>query len=133
MDPDCPQVVSEHRATTIAREVWNKLSPSGTYRAVLRKVAATGGATSDKQILEVWTHNKKVSNIDLQALDKHGPIYNDDNYFGSFEWSHGEGHILYIAEKKLPKYASFFDQKYGKVAEEGVDADETDAPLLVMS
>ena len=38
-------------------------------------------------------------------------------YFGSFEWSSSDGHICYVAEKKLPKTASYFGKKS--------DSDET--------
>lgn len=31
--------------------------------------------------------------------------------FGSLEWSHSETHLLYVAERKVPKTKSYFDEK----------------------
>ncbi|KAK2091140.1 hypothetical protein P7K49_030424 [Saguinus oedipus] len=84
-------------------------SPSGTMKAVLRKARGTG-AGEEKQFLEVWEKNRKLKSFNLSALEKHGPVYEDD-CFGCLSWSHSETHLLYVAEKKRPKAESFFQTK----------------------
>ncbi|KFU89090.1 Acylamino-acid-releasing enzyme, partial [Chaetura pelagica] len=91
----------------IKDELLSRESPSGTRKAVLRKVP---GKEKEKQFLEVWDQNRKVKSIDLTALDKHGSVYDDDQ-FGCLAWSHSETRLLYVAEKKRPKAKSFFQSK----------------------
>ncbi|XP_078603442.1 acylamino-acid-releasing enzyme-like [Branchiostoma floridae x Branchiostoma japonicum] len=86
-------------------------SPSGKLSAVVRLL-------SDKQYLEVWDHTCKLKNVELQALEKHGKVY-DDGTFGCFQWSPCERYLLYIAEKKTPKMESFFKRKEKGKAESG--------------
>eukprot|EP00058_Branchiostoma_floridae_P025806 XP_002611296.1 hypothetical protein BRAFLDRAFT_210907 [Branchiostoma floridae] len=90
-------------------------SPSGKLSAVVRLL-------SDKQYLEIWDHTCKLKNVELQALEKHGKVY-DDGTFGCFQWSPCERYLLYIAEKKTPKMESFFKRKDKGKAESG------DAPV----
>ncbi|KAM4650959.1 acylamino-acid-releasing enzyme [Discoglossus pictus] len=89
----------------IKGELLSKESPSGNLKAVLRESKNSKG--EDTQFLEVWNKNRKVKSINLTALDKHGKVYEDDQ-FGCLSWSHSESHLLYIAEKKRPKAESFF-------------------------
>jgi len=42
--------------------------------------------------------------------------------FGSLEWSHSETHLLYVAERKVPKIKSYFDEKQ----ETGASASEVE-------
>uniref|UniRef100_A0A803VB78 Acylamino-acid-releasing enzyme n=1 Tax=Ficedula albicollis TaxID=59894 RepID=A0A803VB78_FICAL len=93
----------------IKDELLSRESPSGTLKAVLRKVPGKE-KEKEKQFLEVWDQNRKVKSIDLTALDKHGSVYDDDQ-FGCLAWSHSETHLLYVAEKKRPKAESFFQSK----------------------
>ncbi|XP_028742829.1 acylamino-acid-releasing enzyme [Peromyscus leucopus] len=90
-------------------ELLSRESPSGTMKAVLRKA---GGPVSgeEKQFLEVWEKNRKLKSFNLSALEKHGPVYEDD-CFGCLSWSYSETHLLYVAEKKRPKAESFFQTK----------------------
>ncbi|XP_012626750.1 acylamino-acid-releasing enzyme isoform X3 [Microcebus murinus] len=90
-------------------ELLSRESPSGTMKAVLRKAGGTGPG-EEKQFLEVWEKNRKLKSFNLSALEKHGPIY-DDDCFGCLSWSHSETHLLYVAEKKRPKAESFFQTK----------------------
>ncbi|XP_056381212.1 acylamino-acid-releasing enzyme [Hyla sarda] len=90
----------------IKGELLSSESPSGALKAVLRETKNKNG--EDVQFLEVWDRNRKVKNINLTALEKHGKVYEDEQ-FGSLSWSHSETHLLYIAEKKRPKTKSFFD------------------------
>ncbi|XP_047630422.1 acylamino-acid-releasing enzyme isoform X3 [Phacochoerus africanus] len=78
-------------------------------KAVLRKAGGTGTA-EEKQFLEVWEKNRKLKSFNLSALEKHGPVYEDD-CFGCLSWSHSETHLLYVAEKKRHKAESFFQTK----------------------
>ncbi|KAM9277087.1 acylamino-acid-releasing enzyme-like [Morus bassanus] len=94
-------------SSEIKDELLSQESPSGALKAVLRKVP---GKEKEKQFLEVWDQNRKVKSINLTALDKHGSIY-DNEQFGCLAWSHSETHLLYVAEKKRPKTESFFQSK----------------------
>ncbi|XP_077182123.1 acylamino-acid-releasing enzyme-like isoform X3 [Paroedura picta] len=94
--------------TEIKGELLSRDSPSGAQKAVLRKTSNSKG--EEKQFLEVWEKNRKAKSIDLSALEKHGQVYEDDQ-FGCLAWSHSETHLLYVAEKKRPKAESFFKPK----------------------
>lgn len=94
--------------TDVGTQSLSAESPSGKYRAVLRKVKDKKG--EDKQYIEVWSDACKLHNIEVEQLDQHGKVYEDDQ-FGCWEWSHSETHLLYVAEKKRPKSKSFFDKK----------------------
>lgn len=48
--------------------------------------------------------------------------------FGSFNWSHEEDKIVYVAEKKKPKTAPFYDQKPKKEV-----FDNENEPLVVIA
>ncbi|XP_008946618.1 PREDICTED: acylamino-acid-releasing enzyme, partial [Merops nubicus] len=113
----------------IKDQLLSKESPSGALKAVLCKVRGKE-KEKEKQFLEVWDQNCKVKSIDLTALDKHGSIYNDDQ-FGCLAWSHSETHLLYVAEKKRPKAESFFQSKAPKLgtSDEDMGRPEKDMPL----
>ncbi|XP_074952587.1 acylamino-acid-releasing enzyme isoform X3 [Phalacrocorax aristotelis] len=93
----------------IKDELLSQESPSGALKAVLRKVPGKE-KEKEKQFLEVWDQNCKVKSINLTALDKHGSIYDNDQ-FGCLAWSHSETHLVYVAERKRPKAESFFQSK----------------------
>ncbi|XP_028907309.1 acylamino-acid-releasing enzyme [Ornithorhynchus anatinus] len=97
-------------------ELLSRESPSGLMKALLRKISnnCTG---EDKQFLEVWGKNSKLRTVNLTALEKHGPVYEDD-CFGCLSWSHSETHILYVAEKKRSKTESFFQAKPAEFSDE---------------
>uniref|UniRef100_A0A8D0G1R4 Acylamino-acid-releasing enzyme n=1 Tax=Sphenodon punctatus TaxID=8508 RepID=A0A8D0G1R4_SPHPU len=101
--------------TEIKGELLSRESPSGAQKAVLRKTSNSKG--EEKQFLEVWEKNRKVKSIELTALEKHGPVYEDDQ-FGCLAWSHSETHLLYVAEKKRPKAESFFQPKAPELRDE---------------
>ncbi|XP_053233396.1 acylamino-acid-releasing enzyme [Podarcis raffonei] len=101
--------------TEIKGELLSRDSPSGAQKAVLRKTSNTKG--EEKQFLEVWEKNRKVKSIELTALEKHGQVYEDDQ-FGCLAWSHSETHLLYVAEKKRPKAESFFKPKAPELSSE---------------
>ncbi|XP_059505951.1 acylamino-acid-releasing enzyme-like [Stegostoma tigrinum] len=86
-------------------ELLSRDSPSGIWKAVLRGHTNNNG--EEQQFLEIWSKTSKESSINLTVLDKHGKVYEDDQ-FGCLAWSHSETHILYVAEKKRPKVQSFF-------------------------
>ncbi|XP_064579902.1 acylamino-acid-releasing enzyme-like [Zonotrichia leucophrys gambelii] len=114
----------------IKDELLSRESPSGMLKAVLRKVPAKG-KEKEKQFLEVWDQNRKVKSIDLTALDKHGSVYDDDQ-FGCLAWSHSETHLLYVAEKKRPKAESFFQSKAPELGTSDEDTGhpkKEDAPI----
>uniref|UniRef100_A0A8C5IR31 Acylamino-acid-releasing enzyme n=1 Tax=Junco hyemalis TaxID=40217 RepID=A0A8C5IR31_JUNHY len=80
---------------------------------------------------QVWDQNRKVKSIDLTALDKHGSVYDDDQ-FGCLAWSHSETHLLYVAEKKRPKAESFFQSKAPELGTSDEDTGhpkKEDAPI----
>ncbi|KAH0629992.1 hypothetical protein JD844_012520 [Phrynosoma platyrhinos] len=101
--------------TEIKGELLSRDSPSGTQKAVLRKTSNSKG--EEKQFLEVWEKSRKVKSIELTALEKHGQVYEDDQ-FGCLAWSHSESHLLYVAEKKRPKTESFFKPKAPEMSSE---------------
>ncbi|XP_041281889.1 acylamino-acid-releasing enzyme-like [Onychostruthus taczanowskii] len=112
----------------IKDELLSRESPSGMLKAVLRKVP---GKEKEKQFLEIWDQNRKVKSIDLTALDKHGSVYDDDQ-FGCLAWSHSETHLLYVAEKKRPKAESFFQSKAPELGTSDEDTGhpkKEDAPI----
>lgn len=88
---------------------WSSVSPSGKLQAVLRKVPGTKGQ-EDKQFLEIWSCGNLVKNVNVQACEKHGNIY-EDFQFGCLAWSASEQYLLYVAEKKLPKAVSYFERQ----------------------
>ncbi|NXA04989.1 APEH enzyme, partial [Sapayoa aenigma] len=116
----------------IKGELLSRESPSGTLKAVLRKVPGKEKEKEkEKQFLEVWDQNRKVKSIDLTALDKHGSVYDDDQ-FGCLTWSHSETHLLYVAEKKHPKAESFFQSKAPELGTSDEDTGhpkKEDAPI----
>ncbi|NXX18069.1 ACPH enzyme, partial [Podargus strigoides] len=120
----------------IKDELLSRESPSGALKAVLRKVPSKEKEKEkEKQFLEVWDQNRKVKSIDLTALDKHGSVYDDDQ-FGCLAWSHSETHLLYVAEKKRPKAESFFQSKAPELGTSDEDVGhpkKEDAPLKVGS
>ncbi|XP_074645088.1 acylamino-acid-releasing enzyme-like [Tubulanus polymorphus] len=93
----------------IQNELYNKISPSGKYRAVVRKFTPKKG--DEKFFIEVWSESTKIKNIDILAFEKHGKIYKADGAFGTLEWSPSEEKLMYLAERKLTKTQSFFDRK----------------------
>uniref|UniRef100_A0A8D2LEG5 Acylamino-acid-releasing enzyme n=1 Tax=Varanus komodoensis TaxID=61221 RepID=A0A8D2LEG5_VARKO len=101
--------------TEIKGELLSRDSPSGAQKAVLRKTSNSKG--EEKQFLEVWEKNRKAKSIELTALEKHGKVYEDDQ-FGCLAWSHSETHILYVAEKKRPKAESFFKPRATELSSE---------------
>ncbi|CAG5127754.1 unnamed protein product, partial [Candidula unifasciata] len=102
-------VISATPPQEVKNESWNKLSPSGKLRAVVRTLKDK--KNEDKQYLEIFDATRRLKTIDVLALEKHGKIIDNDGQFGSFEWSSSEGHILYMAEKKKPNTGGFFDAK----------------------
>ena len=107
----------------ISKTQWRVPSPSSSYIAVVRKVPQKDG--EGKQYVEVWSKNHRLHNISVEALDKHGKIY-DDCLFGCLKWSHDETRLVYVAERKKPKTQSYFEQKAtdGKTAESYAIGDE---------
>ncbi|XP_067417331.1 acylamino-acid-releasing enzyme isoform X1 [Emydura macquarii macquarii] len=111
--------------TEIKGELLSRESPSGALKAVLRK--ASTGKGEEKQFLEVWDQNRKVKSVNLTALEKHGNVYEEDQ-FGCLAWSHSETHLLYVAERKRPKAESFFQSKAPELSSGCADEEELARP-----
>ncbi|RVE45933.1 hypothetical protein evm_009406 [Chilo suppressalis] len=92
----------------ISNELLSSISPQETFKAVIREEKDSKDAK--KQYLEVWKKNNVVHSIDLTALDIHGDVYADAE-FGSLHWSRDESSIVYVAERKLPKFESYVKRK----------------------
>ncbi|XP_075040012.1 acylamino-acid-releasing enzyme [Mixophyes fleayi] len=107
----------------IKGELISSESPSGALKAVLRESKNKTGEVT--QFLEVWDRHRKVKSINLTALEKHGKVYEDEQ-FGCLSWSHSESHLLYIAEKKRPKTKSFFEVSAGDLT---ATEDEASKPV----
>ncbi|XP_064633594.1 acylamino-acid-releasing enzyme-like isoform X1 [Lineus longissimus] len=116
------EVVASSFPQDCTNESWNKVSPSGKLRVIMRKVPNKKG--EDKQFIEIWCDNHKTKNIDVQNLDKHGKVYEPDGQFAVMEWSFSERKLLYIAERKVTKSASYFDKKTKDSDEESCKATE---------
>ncbi|XP_069500272.1 acylamino-acid-releasing enzyme-like isoform X2 [Ambystoma mexicanum] len=108
-------------ATEMKGELLSMESPSGALKAVIRETKNNKG--EDKQFLEVWNRNRKVKSINLTALEKHGKVYEDEQ-FGCLNWSHSETHLLYVAEKKRQKTESFFKTKIPDLSSTSAEEDE---------
>ncbi|XP_054752252.2 acylamino-acid-releasing enzyme-like [Lytechinus pictus] len=116
-------VIDPATSTELNSEQLVQWSPSGKFKAVLRKVKDKKG--DEKQYLEVWNSIQKVHNINLTAQDKHGKVF-EDGEFGCLAWSRCESQLLYVAEKKQPKAASYFDKSKEKGSSENSEADPKD-------
>lgn len=77
----------------------------------MRKVADKEKPGKDKQWIEIWSDSRRLHNIDVGASERHGKLYDNDGQFGTLQWSYAETHLLYVAERKLPKTKSYFDTK----------------------
>ncbi|XP_051874319.1 acylamino-acid-releasing enzyme-like isoform X2 [Pristis pectinata] len=104
--------------TELQGELLSRDSPSGTLKAVIRE--HTNRKQEKQQYLEIWNKTSKEKSINLTALDKHGKVYEDDQ-FGCLEWSYSETCILYVAEKKRPKAESSFQSKPELSVNEDID------------
>ncbi|CAG07332.1 unnamed protein product, partial [Tetraodon nigroviridis] len=106
--------------TEIKGELLSKDSPSGEMKAVVRESTVKG---EEKQFLEIWSKNIKMKSINLTALNKHGKVYNDEQ-FGCLVWSHSQTHLLYVAERKRPKTEPYFQTESPELSTIG-DEEET--------
>ncbi|TNM87014.1 acylamino-acid-releasing enzyme [Takifugu rubripes] len=105
--------------TEIKGELLTKDSPSGEMKAVLRESVIKG---EEKQFLEIWTKNIKMKSINLTALNKHGKVY-DDEQFGCLVWSHSQTHLLYVAERKRAKAEPYFQTESPELSTIGDEED----------
>ena len=62
-----------------------------------------------KSCLDVWGADGVEKRFDLSGCDVHGVIYTDAE-FSSLSWSLDGTKLVYVAERKVPKSASFFAQ-----------------------
>ena len=81
------------------------------YRAIIRKLPDKKKPGDDRQWLEIWNDSCRLRIFDLTASEQHEKVYNNDGQFGTLQWSYAETHLLYVAERKLPKTSSYFDKK----------------------
>ncbi|XP_046568487.1 acylamino-acid-releasing enzyme-like [Haliotis rubra] len=124
MSPDGPSGLHVVMATPpqeFSNVLWNRESPSGRLRAVVCKVKNKKG--KEKQYFEIWNSSRKVKTFDIQSCEKHGKVYEADGQFGCLEWSPSERYLVYIAEKKVPKTGSFF-QEDKQPADDGAKKEE---------
>ena len=80
----------------------------------------------EKFWVEIWSDASRLHNIDVTAADQHGKVYDNDQQFGTLEWSHSETHLLYVAERKVPKTTSYFARKVESKEEEKDEAAKFD-------
>lgn len=106
-----PHTVAEIAVTT---------SENGRFLARLKySTNATQGYGSDKrQLLEIWDRSKLLKTIDISDVETHGQI-NTDSVFSSFCWTpfDKQDKLLYVCQRKQPKYQSFFKQATVKKGE----------------
>jgi acylaminoacyl-peptidase len=85
----------------IQNNSWRSKSKNNKFQAV---ISNWKDKTEDKQFLEIWNGDSKITNINLTKLDKHDKLYDS-----SLVWSSDATKIAYIAEiKKTKKVSSFF-------------------------
>ncbi|XP_067685270.1 acylamino-acid-releasing enzyme-like [Haliotis asinina] len=119
LSPDGPsglRVVMATPPQEFSNVLWNRESPSGRLRALVCKVKNKKG--EEKQYFEIWNSIRKVKTFDIQSCEKHGKVYEADGFFGCLEWSPSERYLVYIAEKKVHRTVSFF-QEEKQPADEG--------------
>ncbi|XP_064488040.1 acylamino-acid-releasing enzyme-like isoform X1 [Ornithodoros turicata] len=102
---------------TCPSESLTAQSHSGVYKAVLRKVNKKG---EDKQYIEFWDQNLKLDSVDLESVGVHGKVHEKGPFY-SFCWSNSENQVLYVAEKKQPKRASYFTRNEKDEMEKGTE------------
>ncbi|XP_022834556.1 acylamino-acid-releasing enzyme-like [Spodoptera litura] len=92
----------------VSNEKLSAVSPRETFKALIRE--EKNGKDSKKQYLELWSKNTLAHSVDLTSLDIHGDVYADSE-FGSLDWSPDETSLVYVAEKKLPKFEPYIKRK----------------------
>ncbi|XP_039266907.2 acylamino-acid-releasing enzyme-like [Styela clava] len=105
IDGDIIKDVTQFPPKELTKELLVKYSSCGNMKAIVREVLDKNN--KKVQYIEVWDKFKKILNINLKDIDKHGDVISNDQ-FGSLEWSKNGKKILYIAETKKPKTKSFF-------------------------
>ncbi|XP_044731633.1 acylamino-acid-releasing enzyme-like isoform X2 [Chrysoperla carnea] len=97
----------EISTTDVSRELLCATSPSRKYTAILRD---DQNSKADKQILEIWDEKSMFRTVDLAALDLHGNVYTDGEFY-TFEFSPCEKKLVYVAEAKAPKTEAYYKRK----------------------
>ncbi|XP_069500275.1 acylamino-acid-releasing enzyme-like isoform X2 [Ambystoma mexicanum] len=108
-------------------ELLSKNWRTGGMKAIVR---GAGCKEDQKEFLEIWSGSRKIKNVNLTALNKHGPVYTDDQ-FGCLEWSHAGNRILYVAEKKIPATESYFETTPPKLNSSPKEDKNSTAPAHV--
>eukprot|EP00563_Minutocellus_polymorphus_P011720 CAMPEP_0181066770 /NCGR_PEP_ID=MMETSP1070-20121207/25516_1 /TAXON_ID=265543 /ORGANISM="Minutocellus polymorphus, Strain NH13" /LENGTH=807 /DNA_ID=CAMNT_0023147383 /DNA_START=47 /DNA_END=2470 /DNA_ORIENTATION=- len=92
-------------------------SPSGNKVAILveEPIAKNGEDArpgDTRTTLEIWADNgHSLTSRIVLSKDLHGKLSTDVAWFGGFSWNAEETALVYAAEAKLSKTASFFDEK----------------------
>ena len=116
-------------------EIPNKVkaripSPSGDKVAILveESIAKNGEDAKPgdtRTTLEIWSDcGHSLTSRIVMSKDLHGKVCTDVAWFGGFSWNAEETVLVYAAEAKPPKTASFFDGKKNDDGETKVDNNE---------
>ncbi|XP_053607097.1 acylamino-acid-releasing enzyme-like isoform X2 [Plodia interpunctella] len=125
LDDNLKVVAQSAFGTDVSNELLSSISPLETYRAVIREEKDKKDAK--KQYLEVWSRNNLEHSIDLTALDIHGDVYADSE-FGGLNWSSDESAVVYVAERKLPKFEPYIKRKNEDKSKTDGSGEAKDAP-----
>lgn len=108
LDGDLNVIAQSDFGVDVSNEKLSAVSPRETFKALIRE--ENNGKDSKKQYLELWTKSSLAQSVDLTSLDIHGDVYSDSE-FGSLDWSPDETSLVYVAEKKLPKFEPYIKRK----------------------
>lgn len=88
-------------------------SENGRFMARLKcpNKQDSGSEGPKRQLLEIWDRSRLLKTIDTSESEIHGPI-NTDSVFGNIVWSSSgdQDKLLYVCQRKKPKYLSFFKE-----------------------
>ncbi|CAB3405786.1 unnamed protein product [Caenorhabditis bovis] len=109
-----PDVKDRYLMTTMSSPLCNFEAQAIAYTADSSKVAqliTIPNGEEKKQYLKVYDLSDHIELLcsDLTTQKKHGVIHGaGSSPFGTLKFSHGEGHVLYVAERNV-KAAQYFD------------------------
>ncbi|KAF9797144.1 hypothetical protein SFRURICE_019629 [Spodoptera frugiperda] len=92
LDGDLNVIAQSDFGNDVSNEKLTAVSPRETFKALIRE--ENNGKDAKKQYLELWTKSSLAQSVDLTSLD-----------------IHGDTSLVYVAEKKLPKFEPYIKRK----------------------
>ncbi|KAF8671881.1 hypothetical protein AX14_005646 [Amanita brunnescens Koide BX004] len=97
-----PQTISTACEEVSSDVILSLVSPSKSYRAILRDLSETGGPG---RFVEIWNNDRLVACKNVTCA--HGQFYSDE-FISSISFSPSETSLLYIAEQNPPSSDDVF-------------------------